>query len=327
MTSWYDEKSDNDKDPESEKSSRDITIESDADETPGRYSRDEPISFRESRQKAQRSKEAAESRGETVEESPLPALDDGEESTSDVNSDAHDSASTDSTTNDDQEDVDDGLGNALRAHLREDLEENTETLATGKTYSNRYRLVETTVEGETVYAMVGNTSSGVVYRQSLGSFGTSISTPAIGIDSTVLVDAIEAEQKQTRRQYRYRDVDVVSELSHDQISAIQHYYCEVATELMRSAVLMSSSERDEHGLAVSVIDGCVIVGGAGVTARLQDELGMWMSEQQLGVVMGAFSEAVSVTEEMIPDVVRDEVSKMETLSGGECVVAGRLFLD
>lgn len=300
--------------------SRDITVESDADDTDGRYSRDAAISFRESREKAQRSREARESRGETVDDSPLPSLEDGEESALGVSDSAHGSASV---TGDD--DTDDELGDKLRAHLREDLEAHTDTLATGKTLSNRYRLVETTVESETVYAMIENTSSGVAYRQSLGTFGTSISTPAVGLNSTVLVDAIASEQKQTRRQYRYRDVDVVDELSYNQISAIQHYYREVATELMHSAVLMSGSEREEFGVSVSVIDGCVIVGGVGVTARLSDELEM--SEKQLDVVLGAFSEAVSATGEMIPEAARSEVRKMETLSGRECVVAGRLFLD
>jgi hypothetical protein len=311
-------------------SSSEITVESDADKTAGRYSRDVPISFRESRQAAQTSREAREARGEAVEESPLPDLEEMDESVEEGRERPEESASTVGAGENDTAgggDDAEARGEALKEQLDgEEAIEKANTLATGETHTTSYELVETTVQDESVFAMIETRTSGVAFQKMLGNYGTSVSTPSVAVDTDVLSDAVAGERKHRKRQTRYQDVDVVSELSEDQVSALERCYREVATGLIRCALLAPAEERARHDVSVSVVEDCVVVTGAGVSRKIADELREWMSEKQLSVVMDALPEAVEQSGELFSSQVRSEISRAATMSG-ECVVAGRLLLD
>jgi hypothetical protein len=306
---------------------RGITIVSDADDTVGQYSRDVPISFRESRRQTRVSREAAESRGETVDESPLLDLPNDEGSVEGECGDADGSISTDSVLDD--EDVDEeAFGEYLCERLENGLDStDVAVLATGNTHSTSYSFIETLVAGEKTYAMIESASTGVVYRERLGNYGTEINAAPVAFDTERFVDAIAGERKHMKRAYLYRTgVDVVSELSYEQVSTIQTYYREVATDLLEDVLVMSDEERDERGVEVSVVDNCVVASGPGVTAALEQELEWWLSEKQLDVILDEWSGAVQGTEEQISRGVQSEIRRQATLSG-ECVVCGWVFLE
>lgn len=335
---WYTEQTENPPatnrgqgDHERDSESRDITANSDADDTKGKYSEKEPISFEESRAKAKTSQEARASRGETLEDSPLLAVTDTEEMEG-SNAEGAGDPSSDSAGSGEIDEADDldarELGEVLRGKLdgKTGIEQ-ADTIATGKTHSTAYEFVETTVRDEPVYAMIKARASGVAYQKVLGNYGSSLSTPSVMIDTDVIRDAVDAERKHQKRQTRYQsEPEVVSELNEETISEIAHYYRTVATDMIKSALLASNHERIERDISVSVVEDCVVVTGEGVTNRLADDLGTRMSEMQLRLVMNALPEAVEQSDDWLSDSVRSEISRVSTLSG-ECVVADRLLLD
>jgi hypothetical protein len=292
--------------------SRDLTLSSDADESSGKYSREEPISFKQSRERAQSSREAAESRGETLDEFSVPNVEESAGSDESAAEACNVPASSES----------------FESLVREDLLDDSEqaiTLATGETSSMSYEFVRTTVRGETVFAVLSSGMSGVVVSSSVERFGTSVSTRSVSVSADAVGEAVAVARKREKRRSRYRDPSwYVSELSTAQAETVSGVLGEVVSALLRSVVLMGSEERSRRDVQVVVVDGSIVVGGAGVGRCVRDRLDEMLSDAQVDAVVDSLPDLVT---ESCEGACQNEVSRMETLSGGECVVAGRLLLE
>lgn len=286
--------------------SRDLTLSSDADASSGTDTRDEPISFRESRERAHVSREAAESRGEPVDDVSVPDVGDGADV---VESAGEEPASSESLESVVREALLDGSGAAV-------------TLATGESGSMSYRFVRTTVDGERVFALLSSGMDGVAFSSSVEQFGTAFSTSSVSVEADAVAGAVCSARKLEKRRSRYRDESwYVSELSSDEAELVASEIRSVVSELLRSVVLMGEEERARRELQAEVVSGSVVVGGAGVGRCVRDRLEGVVSDAQVDAVVGRLPELIA---ERCEGACQSEVTRMETLTGGECVVAGQL---
>lgn len=320
MMAWFDSP-----DGESEKDtgSQDITVESDADETAGQYSRDEAISFRASRERAQSSQEAREARGEDVEDSPLGEVD----TVSDVaveDADGDDGSASSSSSSESQD---------LSAVVREYLDNagRVVSIASGVSSASEFELARMCIDGEWLYATIQSESSGVAFERDVERCGREVSISSVGVDVGKLATAVSSRRRRRKRETMYQpDVSVFGELSEDQQAELVDAYEMCVDELVESALMQGVSERNSRGVSVSVVDGCVVAWGSGVTSCVADALSGVVEDEQLRVLMDSSGYSIAFVDALRSEVesksVRSEISRAASLSS-ECVVAGRLALE
>lgn len=272
-----------------------LSVDSDVDDTQGRYSETDPVSFQEARAQARTVLEAATARNDSVTEPPVPSLP----------GDAESLPATENDTADGNTETDDGTvitqADVVAFLTQDGWRDAVTTVQSGSSRTAEYELVRATVDGQDVFALLKTHAGGVTMQTDLVDWGQSLVYQPLRLDTEALNEALATYRRHVERLHRYQETPVPNQLTDAQQAAIQERFQGWAADFLPHVADLSEKGQQQFNCSVELVDRHVVVSGQRVANHLEAELGSILDEDQLSVVLKSITDPSTETLEIPAD--------------------------